>query len=508
MKIFLNPTHTKNLIYNNYKNFGISDKNQKSINKNSDLNFAYDKRDLVTFSGRAQLISKNMKYAPSGALCIKVNNNAQPAKAYLDIVLDKYIKPLEYNKTRNKKAPKYPVSRIQTRIKSPTSIREKVVSKYSKLHGEEVKKFSEQIYEEFSQYCNVNPSVDKSVIISKIEEIIEKNILNKKSPVYESSAFFLLKIYDEIKNKNYFDFSSKTEKYIKTMMSDIADSLETSFLENDAEENTFNSPDSVEGIKYYANDIVGARILLKNTGQESVGLLINALKQAVSDKKLKILSIESNIPDPDRLPKGRQISEYIYATDAQLRSLAKASGAKLIKNNSKSGYLAVHINVDLSNSLFGDENSPYNGYKGEIQIIGEDVEKLKEVEDICYKLKDNKNAINAAYKPFKDYFMKYYNNSNKDAFDDYTYMLYLSQRTIPDDAPESQAFETIEQLGFKDKVPKELDFNILRKIKLQCDNEIKKQEQLEMSKITYNAKSSKNLDEIKDILSYISYYLK
>ena len=185
--------------------------------------------------------------------------------------------------------------------------------------------------------------------------------------------------------------------------------------------------------------------------------------------------IENNIPDPDKLPKGQSLSDYVYASDSTLHSLKKVSGAELITNKSKSGYTAIHINVDFSDCDFAKRDPRYSGFKGEIQIIGREVEELKEIEDLCYKLKDNKNAIKAEYKPFKKHFEKYYVGDTRQAFDDYTYKLYLAQRSLPNKV-RGQKFQTPEQLGFADLVPEQLDFNYLDKLKNDCDAIIKMNE--------------------------------
>ena len=129
--------------------------------------------------------------------------------------------------------------------------------------------------------------------------------------------------------------------------------------------------------------------------------------------------------------------------------------------------MAIHINVNLDNPIFKNYNGVFSGYSGEIQIIGRDVAQLKKVEDLCYKFKDKKNAVNVAYKPFKEYFLKHYKDDAVQAFDDYTYDLYLAQRGISSKR-RAMAFPSIDELGYAGKVPKELDFNKLRRIYEGC----------------------------------------
>lgn len=497
----INLVQNFNINYINSSNFGTRIFPHKKYDNLSPL-----KSDVVSFSGRAKLIAANMQDAPSGYTCRVTEENSEPARFYLNSVLEKYLGSF-VSKSSDDKASEKPIARLYTRAKSASSIREKVVSKYSKLQREEVIKFSDQVFEELSQYFKINPDTNKETIISEIKRVIDPEDGRRKLPPYTNSAYYLVEIIDVLKKYNRFDFDSVSPERFKKIFTEIIESFEDS----DFESKTSVDPTGVNGIKYYAKDIVGARVILRDPNPEYTSMIINALKSAVEDKKLKITSIENNIPDSDNLPNGKQISDYLYATDAQLRSLAKAAGAELIKNKSKTGYLAIHINVDLSDDAFNRNNGVFNGYCGEIQIIGADVERLKDIEDLCYKLKDNKNAIHIAYKPFKDHFLRYYNDSTKDAFDDYTYESYLYQRAISKKQKRNSVFPSLSELGFEKKLPPELDFNYLRRIKIECDKKYKEMQEEEEAKVNAKVAMSqkyiKKRDEIRLAKSYVTYML-
>ncbi len=365
-------------------------------------------KDTVSFSGSRKFHGSNMSEAPKEGLCREIEANAEPAKYYLNKVLKRYLTPsIELMQKDNKE--KVSPLKFSTRIKSHTSIREKVVTKYL-------------------------TDGDKSV-----------------------------------------------------------------------------NPKTIRGIKYYANDIVGARITLKDYDPKYIKAIILALKNAADDGNLKINSIENFIPDSDKLPEGREISDYEYASYLNLQLLAKATGAQFSNVKSKSGYCAIHINVDLSDPVFNKFDRLYNGYCGEIQIIGDNVEKLKDTEDLCYKIKDNK-IINSAYAPFKNYFLKYYNDDTKDAFNEYTYALFISQMALPPGSAGN--FPSIKQLGFEGKVPPELDFNILRKLKRSCDMQIevmKNEEKLNKNNSLSQQEtinSLKQKGDINTLKKYIDYIFK
>ncbi len=481
-------------------------KNRQYISKYPNL--APLQKDTVSFSGQGKLIAESMVDAPAERTCRQVEVNAEPARFYLESILDKYLKPLtQVNSESNPKD--FPILEYSTRIKKSTSIREKVVSKYSKVYSTEADEFSCHLIDEFMKYFELKDGISKNFIIQEAKKLIASKV-----PPYEFISYYVSTIASDFQDKNYLNFRDFSDDKQKQIFSQIVDSLEEVPKSSHTEGAAYIEPTSIKGVKHYANDIVGARITMKESDPEYTGLVLSALKQAVDDGLLKITSIENNLPDPKKLPQGKEISDYAYATDSQLRNLAKAADTQLIRNKSKSGYIAIHINVDLSSPLFSCYKGVFDGYSGEIQILGTDVEKLKDIEDLCYKLKDDKNAIRSEYKPFKTYFKKYYNAETKDAFEDYTYALYLAQRTLPPFAKHSEYFPSIAELGFEGKVPNELDFNNLKDLKDKCDHVAKlvqKQEELnDTSKgsHTETLKTIKHNGNIKTVKSLISYILK
>ena len=270
---------------------------------------------------------------------------------------------------------------------------------------------------------------------------------------------------------HHIDFRTKTPESIREK---TADKLGNSILHD--VKNTFN-PNSAKDIKKNINDLIGARFVLDNFSKKDTTKIIERLSDACKNGDLKIISIESYEPDsPDKNLK--------YFSDTDLKNLKKAANSnkpagsdsvKLIKSSKKTGYVGLHINVDLSNPDKYVSNK--DNYLGEIQILGYDVSKLKEVEDACYKLKSNKDLKrgNIAYKPFTQYFLKYLNSSPevKDNFEEYTKRAYIEQRRKEPARKNSRKNDsnlpTIKECNMEGKVPKELDFNLLYDLKTKCD---------------------------------------
>lgn len=254
---------------------------------------------------------------------------------------------------------------------------------------------------------------------------------------------------------------------------------------------TFN-PEEISAIKSNCGDIIGGRIILRSPTQEKTSKIIDSLIQEVKAHNLKIKRIENYFPEGDN----REL-EYFKQEDLErLRDAVNQemkTNIQIIPNEKSSGYMAVHLDVDLSNSNYRSKN---DGYTGEIQIVGYDVSKLKDIEDLCYKLKSDKEIKNGhpAYRVFSEYFKKYVNSENiKNDFEIYTKVAYMMQRLkepsnkrqygkkeylFPSqddcvtlirnrkDIPIEEKNRIIEAIY---RVPDELDFNKLSKLKSLCD---------------------------------------
>ena len=280
-------------------------------------------------------------------------------------------------------------------------------------------------------------------------------------------------------NKNGVVHEIKTRiKSPESIREKVTDKLAHAIKHNTTQ--TFN-PEDAESIKKNCNDIIGGRVILREPTQAKTSALIDSIIKEITDpnipleKRLKITKIEHYVPEgvDKKL-------EYFDADDLERLKDAvnKTFGTNIevVRNPKTTGYMALHLDVDLSDD---DLKAKNNGYIGEIQIVGLDVSLLKDVEDLCYKLKGAKEIKggHVAYAPFSDYFKKYMENSGnpniKEDFDTYTRKAYLYQRLRePVDKKQSKksyVFPTIASCGLKGKIPEELDFNNLARLKTPCD---------------------------------------
>ena len=425
-------------------------------------NLAPLSKDTVSFGARAMLMGANMSDAPTMRDCYQVSLNAEPTKLFLEKLLDKYLSRF-VKEDENDKSVNKPILTYYARVKSPTSIREKVVSKYNKIASQDAEKFCTESIDALMEHFPLKKGVSRKKLIDESKKLFSNTQL--KFAPYGNVALSFSKIINMIDDMKAMDFSSKEE--FLAVCTQIINSFESD--EDSDKENVYINPQSISGIKHYANDVVGARIVLADSKNQDTAKILSALKKAVENGEIKITSVESNLPDPKKLPEGMSVSDYEYASHETLRRFADETNSKLEEHKSKTGYLAIHLNIEFTAPELSYYKDKFKGYSGEIQIIGRDVLQLKEVEDLCYKIKDNKNAIHRGYQTFVDYFKKYYKDDIKEAFDDYTYALYLAQRALGPEERKDNSFPSIKELGFENRVPEELDFNKLKKIKDGCD---------------------------------------
>ena len=232
-------------------------------------------------------------------------------------------------------------------------------------------------------------------------------------------------------------------------------------------------PESPEDIKDNIGDIVGGRVILRNPSHENTSKII--------DKLIKMVKAEKNplhITRIENYTNKELADEYEYFAQSDLNRLAKAvndrfgSNLEVINNKKNTGYMALHLDLDLTNDNYKRKN---DNYKGEIQIVGDDVSKMKDVEDFCYKLKKGMEirSGDSAYRAFSDYFLKHIKDEEgKAKFETYTRKAYAKQRMKePIEARKGKKtyiFPTPDECGIKDLDPK-LDFNILFKLKELSD---------------------------------------
>ena len=244
------------------------------------------------------------------------------------------------------------------------------------------------------------------------------------------------------------------------------------------------SPTSEIEIKDRVRDISGGRIVIKNAHGKNMQKAVDSLCKMIREEKLIIDEIEYHHP---KVEKGeRDIKPYF--TREQINQIVEAANSIEKPNNKKitaqakyseSGYMALHLSIDTRNKSGASKNPINQGFYSELQIIGSDVAMLKDIEDFCYKLKKGMSirSGDCAYVPFQDMFLEAYTPKVQKYFKEYTKAAYKAQRMRrpsidpKDDIKDwSYKYPTIKECGFEGKIPPILDFNILARIKRDCDD--------------------------------------
>ena len=306
------------------------------------------------------------------------------------------------------------------------------------------------------------------------------------------------KIFVEILNKYFVGEDEATRQRNKAILSlkarvksgysiaeKVAEKISGKFNDKkyyDKPEVTVFPPKSPVGIKENIRDISGARIVVKDSNSDSMDVVIDNLCKMIISENLVIAEIENNVsPDKSAKPyfNSKQLKKLLDAAN-QARRKNGLSEIDLKTKITDYGYMALHIIVDTRNKPQLVKNQ---GYWSEIQVLGRDVEVLKDIEDFCYKLKKGMSikSKDVAYRAIGDMFSAAYNDMTRPNvrknFRLYTIEAYKRQRNriptqdVTDDTTNwAYKLPTIEECGFKGKLPYVLDFNLLARILRDCDD--------------------------------------
>ncbi len=240
-----------------------------------------------------------------------------------------------------------------------------------------------------------------------------------------------------------------------------------------------------EEIKKGMTDLAGMKIIMRDGSKEEVNKVIDSLVDYVKETGARIVEIENKRPLPVYNQYGEIAKSYDYAAPMYLAKLQKVASKNVgkeiryVDENTPTNYMAIHILTELP-----------NGITGELQIMGHDVAALKELEDMCYKIKNGKN-LPKKYASIEKYFTSLkppvkpesgledaeYKSALekfefvKDEHLKYTQEAYLVQRAKEPRTYSSRRKQKDTFLEIPKYLPQELDFNNLHELKIKCDIE-------------------------------------
>ena len=197
-------------------------------------------------------------------------------------------------------------------------------------------------------------------------------------------------------------------------------------------------------------DVIGARLVLRDGSPQAVDKVLFALAEAAKHGAIRITEIEKFNPKQGKIAV-KDIEELGYGSAKGRKVLEDASGIISRVGPQPSGYPAIHITIKTR-----------NGYKAEIQIMDVDVEDLKHVEDLGYKIRCGKGVSEKYKKIEKDILPAFEELEEKgleDAYMDYVSDSYLTAFSAP--AQKYNARKKNKFLQIPYYLPQKLDFNYI-----------------------------------------------
>ncbi len=272
-------------------------------------------------------------------------------------------------------------------------------------------------------------------------------VLSEAQAPYENFKSTMQEVF-----RDYCEFEGNTPKDpIGTLI--VNQKSEKSLREKCASREISSSARAKDEIR----DVIRARIVLNSDNNYEDRKVCNALTKGVRNGKVKIVEIR-NYYEMHKDYCGGEDSQYIPLSSLFKldQAITKKQGISALESGTvkNSGYHAVHVIFQLE-----------NGFYGELQIMGEKMVKIKELEDIIYKISGNKPVDEKFAQVQKAYDEYIRGNSDKDALlRDYTRKAYNAERL-----KELHKYPRCEDTEFlplpkKSFLPEIFDFNNLARI--------------------------------------------
>ncbi len=203
-------------------------------------------------------------------------------------------------------------------------------------------------------------------------------------------------------------------------------------------------------------DVIRARIVLNGENNYGDRKVCNALIRAVKSGKAKIVGVKNYYEMHKDYCNGED-SQYIPIQSLLKldEAITKKQGISALESGTvkNSGYHAVHVCFRLE-----------NGFYGELQIMGEKMEKIKELEDVIYKISGNK-PVDEKFAQVQKAYDEHVRGGSKEALlSEYTRRAYNAERLK--ELGKYTGFKDTEFLPLPEKfgLPEIFDLNNIAKI--------------------------------------------
>lgn len=205
-------------------------------------------------------------------------------------------------------------------------------------------------------------------------------------------------------------------------------------------------------------DAIGGRIVLRSAAPKDVDNVIKAMAKGHKQGIFNIYEIEKWTPKVGKIYTDTR--DLGYGTSKGLAELEDATGLKSKVGPQDSGYPAIHVGIKTK-----------KGFKAEIQIMGVDVEELKDIEDLGYKIRCGK-PIPDKYNPMNKTLLPAFEEIEAKGLEQ-DYMNYVNDAYLYALNFPAQKFNTRKKAPFIKipyYLPQELDFTEMAKEMEKCRN--------------------------------------
>lgn len=190
------------------------------------------------------------------------------------------------------------------------------------------------------------------------------------------------------------------------------------------------------------NDIISGKIILDNGTKQEGNKILSKLKKAIKEKRIEITEIglfgvNTNTDYAD--------NNRVNAILEEMNSRGKA--CQKITNRKANGFHSIIVKIPLE-----------DGFTGTLEIMGKEVAKLKEVEDILHSFKKG-TPVDSKYDKLKEAY-KQLSDDELSNLRNYTKLAYTTARSDELFGRTSDKFVSVNEF----KLPAIFDFNSIAKM--------------------------------------------
>ena len=224
----------------------------------------------------------------------------------------------------------------------------------------------------------------------------------------------------------------------------------------------------------FMTDLNGGKIVMRDGNVQKVEKVLERLIPLIKKGKIELLEIENKRPIVVKGVKGPDKTKYDYATEDFLENLRRTQEQKWKSINpkdnrtvrfdmndyTKANYMAIHMLLKL----------PHYDRPFELMIMGKDINALKDLDDLLFKILNKKN-VDKKYKPIVDIVSKLNEQGNAnllEEFNKYRGEAFIFQR-IRQPKAYSKNEKTNYFLPLTSDLPPEYDLNNLSRIIQECN---------------------------------------